>query len=172
MIKLRIALLSFLIIQTFLPIPAALADTGPKPSMEFTFTGEAVTITSGLLFECEQPDCSDAASLEELGPQGFRCDAQSCSAVAYGFAPYHKLEIQFSDGRTLQSNIFATAGFESTYKVTVRPDDLLVEAQLTPGNIIPVPRVGSVAILCACVAVLGVVAIGFVIFLFRRRANR
>lgn len=159
-------LLSFLI---FLPVGAALADTGPKPSMDFQFNqemaGEPLTITSGILFECDQPDCSDAQPIEEVGPQGFRCEVNSCNAVAYGFAPYHQIEIEFSDGRARQSNIFETAGFDSVYTVTIRPDDLLVEAQFSLGSF---PRTGIV-ILASCCALIGVgLLAGLAVFLMRR----
>src|SRR5437867_4905211 len=116
--------LLFLSLQFLMPSHIVLADTGPKPTMEFTFkqelSGETATITSGILYECEQPDCSDAAPLQQLGPQRFSCDGLSCSALAYGFSQYHKLEIQFSDGKTRQSNIFKTAGFDSKYTVTMQ----------------------------------------------------
>src|SRR5688572_32166503 len=125
--------LLLLFLQVLLPTQGALADTGPKPTMDFTFqqemTGDQLTITSGILYECDQPDCSDASPLEEAGPQRFTCEANRCHATAYGFATYHKIEIEFSDGVVRQSNIFETAGFDSRYTVTVRPDDLLVEAQ-------------------------------------------
>jgi hypothetical protein len=167
LIKLLLALLSLLVL---FPAQAALADTGPKPSMDFQFsqemTGEPpLVIASGVLYECDQPDCSDAAPLEEGGPQGFRCEANSCSAIAYGFAPYHRIEIEFSDGKTRQSNIFETAGFDSKYMVTIRPDDLLVDARFSVAFL---PRTGSVLIACLC-AVLGVgLIVGLLIFLLRR----
>src|SRR6266540_5331970 len=97
--KFKTFLLLFLLIQLFLPTNNAFADTGPKPTMEFAFSGDQATIVSGTLFECEQSDCSDAAPLQELGPQRFTCDDMSCSALAYGFSTYHKIEIQFSDGK-------------------------------------------------------------------------
>ena len=156
-------------VLVFLPVGVALADTGPKPSMDFQFeqemAGEPLTITSGILFECDQPDCSDAEPLEEGGPQGFRCEVTSCNAVAYGFAPYHQIEIEFSDGRTRQSNIFETAGFDSIYTVTIRPDDLLVEAQFSLGGF---PRTGMV-ILAGCCALIGIgLVAGLAVFLMRR----
>jgi hypothetical protein len=167
--KLTKLFLLFLLLA-FLPARAVLADTGPKPSMDFQFqqemTGEPpLTITSGILFECDQPDCSDAMPLEEGGPQGFRCELNSCSAVAYGFAPYHQIELEFSDGRTRQSNVFETAGFDSKYMVTIRPDDLLVEARFSPGVF---PRTGILLIACICaLAGVGLVA-GLSFFLLRR----
>ena len=161
--------LVWLSMQIFLPADVALADTGPKPSMDFTFrqelSGEQVTITSGIMYECQQPDCSDASPLEELGPQRFACEANSCYAIAYGFRPYHKLEIQFSDGQTRQSNIFETVGFDSTYTVTVRPQDLLVEAQFSL-DIFPSMAIILVACVCALMG-LGLL-VGMIIFMRRR----
>ena len=167
----RLSLLLFSL-QALLPTQVALADTGPKPTMEFTFrqelTGQPVTITSGILYECEQSDCSDAAPLQELGPQRFTCEANSCSALAYGFAPYHKIQIEFSDGKTRQSNIFETAGFDSRYAVTIRPDDLLVEAQFSPGIL---PPVAIIVVTCIC-ALVGVgLIVGLIVFLIRRSKN-
>jgi hypothetical protein len=157
-----------LLIFTLSPTSTVLADTGPKPSMGFTFTGEPVTIVSGVLYECQQSDCSDAAPLEELGPQGFYCDAESCSAMAYGFAPYHRIEIEFSDGTTRQSNIFETAGFDSEYTVTVRPADLLVEAQF---NLSANPRTGILILTCVCILLVGLVVLAGIVFILRRRAT-
>jgi hypothetical protein len=173
MTKFRIFLLSLLLMQILLSAHIVLADTGPKPTMEFEFKqnlpeGERHTIVSGILYECDQSDCSDAAPLKELGPQGFYCDAQSCRAIAYGFAPYHRIEIEFSDEITRQSNIFETAGFDSRYTVTVQPDDLLVEAQLSLGFL---PPIAIIAITCICILVgLGLILGG--IILIRRRSAK
>ena len=132
MTKLRFSLLSIVVLSLIFSTKTVLAaDVGPKPTMQFEFKqdlpGGDVLITSGILYECQQADCSDAALLEELGPQRFWCEEFRCSALAYGFAPYHRIEIQFSDGKTRQSNIFETIDFESYYIVTINPDDLLVE---------------------------------------------
>jgi hypothetical protein len=160
------------ILSVVLPLGTVSADTGPKPTMEFTFTqqapGAALTILSGNLYECKQPDCSDAAPLKQLGPQRLSCDASSCSALAYGFSQYHRLEIQFSDGKTRQSNVFQTAQFNSVYKVTTRPDDLLVEAQFNP---VPDPT-GAYLIICGCLAGILVILVLLVIFLVRRSRKK
>lgn len=166
-IKLLVALLS---LTVFFPAGIVLADIGPKPSMDFQFkqamTGEPpLTITSGILSECNQPDCTDAAPLEEGGPQGFRCQANSCSAVAYGFAPYHQIEIEFSDGKMRQSNVFETAGFDSKYMVTIRPDDLLVEARFNPGLL---TRTAAILVACICGLVGVGLIVGLIVFLLRR----
>lgn len=169
-LKLTKLLLLLLLLLAFLPAQDALADPGPKPTMEFEFrqemTGEPpVTITSGILYECDQPDCSDAAPIEEVGPQGFRCEVNSCSALAYGFAPYHRIAIEFSDGKTRQSNVFETAGFESRYMVTIHSDDLFVEARFSPA---PLWRTAGILLACLC-ALLGVgLIVGLIIFLLRR----
>jgi hypothetical protein len=167
--KIKGLVLFFLLIESFLPAQIALADTGPKPRMEFTFKQEQdllpMSITSGIMYECDQSDCSDGAPLQELGPQRFTCDVSSCSATAYGFSPFHKIEIQFSDGKTRSSNIFQTAGFDSNYTVTVRPEDLLVEAKFSPGIL---PPVFLIIITCIC-ALVGIgLVVGLIIFLVRR----
>jgi hypothetical protein len=152
-----------------MPVQIVFADTGPKPTMDFAFDQTLLEsdlqVISGILYECDQPDCSDAAPLQEAGPQRFTCDTTSCQATAYGFAPYHKIEIEFSDEQTRQSNIFQTAGFASSYIVTVRPDDLLVKAKFNLGFL---PPVFILLITCVCaVGVIGLV-VGLIVFLIRR----
>ena len=112
------------------PTDHADADIGPKPTMEFEFefeTGDPLEVLDGVLYECDQSDCSDAQPLEELGPQGFSCTADSCSSMAYSYREYHRLLIRFSDGKERQSNVFQSNSFDSTFKVLVREDDLVVE---------------------------------------------
>lgn len=150
-----------------IPYRIVFADTGPKPTMEFEFAqAGGLTITSGILYECDQSDCSDAEPIKELGPQRLRCDAVSCSALAYGFAPYHKLEIQFSDAKTRASNVFETAGFNSRYKVTVREDDLLVEAKFT------LSPTAIILLSCACIFLGGTFLIVLIVFIIRRLAKK
>ena len=164
----NIVVLVFLL-RFLMPVQVVLADTGPKPTMDFAFDQSLleseIQVISGILYECDQPDCSDAAPLQEAGPQRFTCDTTSCHATAYGFAPYHRIEIEFSDEQTRQSNVFQTAGFASSYTVTVRPDDLLVKAQFSLGFLSPI---SILIITCVC----GLVGIGLVVvlivFLIRR----
>jgi len=159
-----------LLVLLVLPPQTALADTGPKPTMEFDFKQEPdgeLQIISGVLYECDQSDCSDAAPLEQLGPQGLYCDTVGCRATAYGFAPYHRLEVEFSDEVTRTSNIFETAGFNSSYTVTVGPNDLLVEARFSLDSF---PRLGiiEILILCTCGMVILGLMIGLTVLLIRR----
>lgn len=110
----------------------ALADLGHKPTMSFDFKDGIpgkVTASSGVLLESQQADGSKATPLAAVGPQRFTCDQRGCFAMAYGFAPYHRLEIKFSDGKTRRSNVFPTAGIDSKYTVTIRANDLLVESK-------------------------------------------
>ena len=148
----------------------ALADTGPKPTMEFNFkpevAGSALQITAGTMYECQQADCSDAIPLEELGPQGFRCQDLGCRALAYGFAPYHKIEVVFSDGITRPSNIFQTSGFDSKYTVTIHPADLLVEDQLSLAGL---PPFVTIALGCLCLVLLIGLGVAGLVY-YRRRA--
>ena len=107
------------------------ADMGPKPTMDFQFRqlvpGAPLTILSGVLLESSRSDCTDAAPLERLGPQGFDCKPASCHALAYGFKQYHRLELTFSDGKTRRSNVFETAEFRSDYQVAIDADHLQVQ---------------------------------------------
>ena len=171
------AIILLLFLLAFMPFRAVSADTGPKPTMDFTFEqgipGQQLTIVSGTLYECEQADCQDAQPLTVAGPQHFTCNATTCYALAYGFSAYHRLEIQFSDGKTRQSSIFQTAGFNSIYKVTIQPDDLLVEAQSNPGNLMPTNYLSaSVILICACVLCLIVVVVIVVVVLVVSRKSK
>ena len=173
MTKIRTIALSLTFILLLLPARIVLADTGPKPTMDFEFSGlqdEELTIISGVLYECDQSDCGDAKPLEELGPQRLTCDATSCHALAYGFAPYHILEIEFSDEVTRRSNIFETAGFDSTYTVTIQPNDLLVESQFTLGVISPYTWLLIIVSLC-CLTGIGL-SVGLIIFVMKRSEKK
>ncbi|HJS18319.1 MAG TPA: hypothetical protein VJ785_06210 [Anaerolineales bacterium] len=178
-------LLSLLVLQLFLPVHVVIADTGPKPSMEFEFeqgsSTEPLEVISSILYECDEADCSDAAPLEELGPQRFSCNADGCYAIAYGFAPYHRIKIEFSDGSTRQSNIFETIDFDSVYLVTVNADDLsVVEVSGSPAPLdepffpapTPVPNVYLGVGLFACICLSFLLFIGLVIFFARRSRKK
>ena len=168
---LLLALFTFLLMGTLTYTQVAHADTGPKPTMDFAFEFESGVedslIVSGILFECNAQDCSDAAPLEELGPQALYCEPESCRAIGYGFAPHIILEIEFSDGVTRRSNIFEPTGFDSYYTVHVRPDDLQVEPRFSAEAI---PTWAMILIACICaLAGIGLV-VSLVVFL-RRRAR-
>ncbi len=164
------------VLAALLPFNLLRIDTGPKPSMEFQFVqapgSTPITITGGTLFECDQSDCSDAAPLPKLGPQGFRCDAQGCSAIAYGFKTYHKIEIQFSDGVTRQSNVFQTAGFDSIYTVTIEQNALTVNGK--SGSLFKnLPRnVTFIAAAICGLCALFIIAVVIVVIVLVRRSRK
>jgi hypothetical protein len=175
-------LISFLVLAFLVSTTVTVrADTGPKPGMSFEFTqefsGDPITIVSGILFECESPDCQDATPLMQAGPQEFYCDAKSCSAIAYGFSTYHQLEIIFSDGVTRRSNIFESHYFYSSYKVSIRQDDLLVKPK---GGLTPILEilsglsvfpVGIIAIICGS-CLIGIIIIIVVVILLVRKTKK
>lgn len=112
--------------------PLMLADTGPKPEMEFSILYEispAPEIDYAELLMCEQSDCSDAVLLEEAGPQGIWCsDNSECLSRAYGYqGEYFQLVLYFTDEIVLTSNVFTKDHFYSFYDVTVSANDLQVE---------------------------------------------
>lgn len=111
-----------------LPVVSARADIGPKPSMEFSFEYEIepVTIVGGQLIECEDAACETGQPLETVGPQDFTCTENECSSLSYGYAPYHKLVIEFED-RTRESNIFTKQASDASFSVTVSEMGLDVE---------------------------------------------
>jgi hypothetical protein len=118
-----------LLVFFVLLVAAAWADLGPKPTMDFYLDkGTKVTITSGSLLQSKNADGSESSPLAALGPQRFTCDSTHCFAMAYGFAPYQRLSLKFSDGKTRRSNVFVSSGMNSIYLVTVRDNDLVVKA--------------------------------------------
>ena len=115
-------------VALLLPVASARADIGPKPSMEFSFEYEIepVPIVGGQLIECEDAACETGKPLETVGPQDFACTENECSSLAYGYAPYHKLIIEFED-QTRESNIFTKQASEASFSVTVSETGLEVE---------------------------------------------
>jgi len=171
-LKGRWSLLLVVILMALLAPQKVSADVGPKPTMAFqvmqAFPGSAVTILSGSLDQCERSDCQDATPLARLGPQGFSCEVSACHALAYGFSTYNRISIQFSDGKTRQSNIFKTDQFQSVYKVTIRKDDLLVEPQISLNLFSP----WTYLLLCICCLVVIAAVVGVILLIVRRRKGR
>lgn len=113
-------------------VPAARADVGPKPTLDFEFvyeTGIPLTITGGDLLQCDNATCAGGEPLQELGPQRFSCTENACTSMAYGYSDYARLVIHFSDGITRESQVFAVKRFHAHCRVTVREDDLGVEVR-------------------------------------------
>jgi hypothetical protein len=151
--------------------PAA-ADIGPKPTAQFAFEYEipVIPITGGQLLQCQLADCSDGRPLIEGGPQGLFCDAASCRATSYGFAPYQQLVIEFSDA-TRRSQVFSQRAFDAEYRVTVRASDLVV-AELAPA-VTTQTRAARLLVFCPAALVTIVVELAAAaIYVFVRRRPR
>jgi hypothetical protein len=88
--------------------------------------------------------------------------------MAYGFSTYHRLEIQFSDGATRQSNIFKTTQFQSLYEVTIRQKDILVVPKLSLNLFSPLTYV----LLCSACLVGIILIIVLIVFLIRRSKKK
>jgi hypothetical protein len=119
-----------LIVVALLLLPTVIvhADIGPKPTMDFTFEYEIdpVSIVSGELIQCDDETCTSGDPLEQVGPQEFACNEESCYSMSYGYADYNKLVITFTD-KVRESNVFTKKASEARYKVTVSESALLVE---------------------------------------------
>jgi hypothetical protein len=115
-------------VVALLPLAAAHADIGLKPTADFDFEYQIapVDIVEGQLIQCEDEACAAGEPLEELGPQHFACTAASCSSMAYSYADYMKLVVTFTD-RTRESNVFAKEARDATFKVIVLESSLQVE---------------------------------------------
>jgi hypothetical protein len=115
----------------------AFADLGPKPQMDFKIaykTSQPVSIVDAKLLQCQDSLCLQNAPLENLGPQNFSCTdiieggqaiGGTCHSMAYGYAPYQKLVITFSD-KVRESNIFQQRNFREEYHVDVLDEKMIV----------------------------------------------
>ncbi len=127
-----ILVIALAVVGVIYPLRSVQADTGPKPSMSFKFVYEISpipAIVSGVQLECNDPGCASAQPLAQMGPQRFSCRASDCSSMAYHYSDYHKLRVDFSDGKTRESNVFGKKYFDAVYQVTVRANDLVVKEQ-------------------------------------------
>ncbi|MFH1236694.1 MAG: hypothetical protein V1685_07255 [Parcubacteria group bacterium] len=125
----------------------AYGDMGPKPSASYDFTYETIerpTIVDAQLIQCADSLCQESYTLQNVGPQYFRCEASSCSSLAYSYDNYSKLVIIFSDGKTRESNVFENSqSLSARYSIIVTNDSLTVAqggliggAHIITGNIV------------------------------------
>jgi hypothetical protein len=110
------------------------ADLGPKPTMKFDIiyqTSDQITLQGGEQYQCEDKKCLNIKPLGQLGPQRFTCqDNFHCRSSAYGYDPYQKLILNFSD-KTRASQIFNGETFNGTFDVQVTADKLIIK-ETTP----------------------------------------
>ena len=154
------------ILLVLLPFGKVSADA-PPPSMDFEFypqtSGVTITILSATLYGCEGSDCQNPI------PIPISCGDSNCHANA-GYSS-NRLEVHFSDGKTRRSNVFQSTSAHTVYKVTIRPDDLLVETQSTSGYQ-SASGFFELAIICVCLAGILILVILLIIFLIRRSRKK
>jgi len=154
------------ILLVLLPFGKVSADA-PPPSMDFEFypqtSGVTITILSATLYGCEGSDCQNPI------PIPISCGDSNCHANA-GYSS-NRLEVRFSDGKTRRSNVFQSNAAHTVYKVTIRPDDLLVETQSTSGYQ-SASGFFQLAIICVCLAGILILVILLIIFLIRRSRKK
>lgn len=180
-----VLILSFLLLA-LLPWQRSLAATPSPENMDFIFTqsfsGDQVTIVGpGKMYDCgEDPSCQSA---RELSSTDFFCKYLECIAHVTERGRWARLEIQFSDGQTRQSNVFGyIGGLSAKYAVTIRSGDLLVQADSSelPPTSTPIvspsgissgfpSRAYAIALACACLLLLVVIVVIAVVFVLRRR---
>lgn len=155
--------------------PLLKADMGPKPTMTFEIIYEVSPepeILSVTLLQCDDPDCSDAAPLEEMGPQGIRCTTNTeCDALAYGFADYSRLVLEFDNDTSYTSNVFEMSHFNSRYEVTVTEDGMAVDEVGGSANSFVVAFYVIIGIGC-CLGILVIVGIVLLIRWIIRRQKK
>jgi len=178
--------LGLLLLALIFPWQSARADTGPKPSMQFTI-GYAISpppeLVSGLMMVCSDQKCTNPRPFgsrysgnsgtpdpmmlthppEQYYYERISCTGQECTAYNT-YDDYYRLDFTFSDGKTRVSNVFGKVNFYASYRVTVRENDLLVEE--LPGFAMPFNWFGLLGygIILAAVAVY----LGMMILLLRR----
>lgn len=177
-----------IVLLTF-PWQSARADTGPKPSMDFTIEyaiQPPPELASGLMVTCADQNCaspqvfgghcSDSSTpdpMELTNPgEGYCYQRMECSkdrCTAYNtYVDYYRLDFTFSDGKTRISNVFGKEYFYAQYLITVRQDDLLVEE--LRGYAMPIT---SMAVLSAGIPLLAmVIYLGIMITLAIRMFGR
>jgi len=167
MLNFKKILMLILILLILLPFGKVSADA-PPPSMDFEFypqtSGATITILSATLYGCEGPDCQNPMQIP------ISCGDSNCHANA-GYSS-NRLEVRFSDGKTRRSNVFQSTSAHTVYKVTIRPDDLLVETQSTSGYQSAAGLLNLFTVICIGLACILVLAILLIIFLIRRSRKK
>jgi hypothetical protein len=129
-LKILMSLILLGLFMAAIPFQSVRADAGPHASMQFIFTSRIKpepSILSGQLLVCKDEACAEPVPLQSLGPQRLECTTDACNSIIYGYHPYYRLEIEFSDGVTRRSNTFTKQAYFANYLVTIQEDSLTVE---------------------------------------------
>lgn len=126
-----------LLVLTVAPLQAGIA---PKPEMDFaliyaTENKPAVLPATSEQIQCEDNQCLQSDPLGEYGIQKLYCKASGCFSIAYEYAPFQQLVLDFSDGKKRASNVFHTPNkLRNSFTVLVRENDLQVTLSARPQN--------------------------------------
>ncbi len=110
----------------------------PKPEMDFEFVYQtelspAILPDTSEQIQCDDNQCLQSTPLGKYGLQKLYCSDKDCFSVAYQYAPYQQLAIDFSDGIKRKSNVFPSSRkLRGSFTVTVRDADLLVQPAASP----------------------------------------
>lgn len=117
----------------FVLCATARAEISPLPQAQFNFiyntdTKPLIHPDQTELVLCQDRLCLQAQPLGVYGSQRLTCGGGACTATAYEFEPFARLDVMFEDGKLRQSNIFALPpALLSQFNVYVDANTLAVE---------------------------------------------
>lgn len=110
----------------------AWAEVSPLPEAQFTFlypsqTSHLLKDSATELLLCKDRLCLEQTPLGSYGSQRMNCNEQTCTAVAYDFAPFSRLVSTFEDGTSVSSNVFSIdEDLINQFNVYVGPQSLYI----------------------------------------------
>jgi len=94
--------------------------------------------------QCQDNQCIEQEALGSYGIQKLYCQPTGCFSIAYEYAPYQKLVLDFSDGIKRTSNVFATPDkLRNNFQVIVGKNDLHIELVPSPKEVNSLLRVDA-----------------------------
>lgn len=138
-----------LLAACLLAVAPAWSGVFPKPEMDFDFVYQteqspAILPDTSEQIQCQDNQCIQSTPLGIYGIQKLYCQADGCFSIAYKYAPYQKLIIDFEDGVKRESNVFpAPDRLRDSFTVTVRDKDLRVERSAQPEAFNPLLRIDA-----------------------------
>ena len=118
-----------LLIILFIPSGVAIADAGPKPTLEFHFSNlddQGISIVSANFLACKDVQCLETQQLEWYPMAGLTCKEDTCSGTLYFYSGPMRLNVVFSDNQARSSNPFTVPAMRNVYSVRVGEADLVV----------------------------------------------
>jgi hypothetical protein len=134
----RLIVFTIGLVFLFIPTGIALADIGPKPTLEFHFSyphGQELAATDAVLLECESLDCPFTFPLEEHRTSVLTCEGDRCQGtIFFGGKPAYRLKVLFSDNQSRISNPFKVSMMRNVFDVKVDGANLLVRKNFLLSN--------------------------------------